>query len=186
MSFPAPVRPEDAELVSEDRVAHLLDMAKEAYDVVVVDTAPHFHATTLATLDRTDRLVLLATLDIPTVKNVKLTMQTLNLLHYPRERVTIVLNRAARPRRAQAGDVERALDMKVGCASPATARSPWPSTAAFRCRCRLRAAASRRPSTSSPTTCSRPRGKQKAPRATPELPKAEKKGGSASRQAGVD
>ncbi len=74
---PAPVRPEDAELVAEDRVAHLLEVAKEAYDVIVVDTPTHFHATTLATLDRTDRLALMASLDIPTVKNVKLTLQTL-------------------------------------------------------------------------------------------------------------
>ena len=39
---PAPVRPEDAELVSEDRVGHLLEVAKEAYDVVIVDTAVAF------------------------------------------------------------------------------------------------------------------------------------------------
>ena len=50
------MRPEDAELVAEDRVAHLLEVAKQAYDVIVVDTPAHFHSTTLATLDRTDRL----------------------------------------------------------------------------------------------------------------------------------
>src|SRR5262249_30662635 len=110
---PAPVRPEDAELVAEDRVAHLLEVAKEAYDVIVVDTPTHFHATTLATLDPTDKLVLLAHLDIPSVKNVKLTLQTLNLLHYPTERVNIAINRPAPRSELKAQDVERALEMKI-------------------------------------------------------------------------
>ena len=91
--IPAPVRPEDAELVQEDRVAHLLEVAKQAYDVIVVDTPPQFQATTLATLDRTDRLALMGSLDIPTVKNIKLTLQTLGMLHYPTDRISFVLNR---------------------------------------------------------------------------------------------
>jgi len=110
---PAPVRPEDAELVAEDRVAHLLQVAKETYDVIVVDTPSHFHAAMLATLDRTDRLVLVASLDIPTVKNVKLTMQTLSLLHYPREKVSLVLNRPQSRAELKPSDVERALEMKI-------------------------------------------------------------------------
>ena len=55
----APLRPEDAELVTEDRIGQLVDVAKAAYDIVVLDTPPHFDATTLAALDRSDRLVLL-------------------------------------------------------------------------------------------------------------------------------
>ena len=55
----APLRPEDAELVTEDRIGQLIDVAKAAYDIVVLDTPPHFDATTLAALDRSDRLVLL-------------------------------------------------------------------------------------------------------------------------------
>ena len=42
---PAPVRPEDAELVAEERVARLLDVAKESYDAIVVDTPAFFQAT---------------------------------------------------------------------------------------------------------------------------------------------
>ena len=89
----APLRPEDAELVTEDRIGQLVDVAKAAYDIVVLDTPPHFDATTLAALDRSDRLVLLTTMDIPTVKNAKLALQTLNLLQYPRERIALVVNR---------------------------------------------------------------------------------------------
>ena len=110
---PAPVRPEDAELVAEDRVGRLLDVAKETYDAIVVDTPAHFQATTLATLDRTDRLLLIAALDIPTVKNVKLTLQTLNLLHYPKDRINLIVNRGMSRSDLDRKDVEKALELKV-------------------------------------------------------------------------
>jgi pilus assembly protein CpaE len=115
---PAPVRPEDAELVAEDRVGRLLDVAKEGYDTIVVDTPAFFQATTLATLDRTDRLLLLCALDIPTVKNVKLTLQTLNLLHYPKDRIHLVVNHGLAKSELDRREVEKALDLKVSFEIP--------------------------------------------------------------------
>jgi pilus assembly protein CpaE len=64
------------------------------YDVIVVDTSPYFHGPMLATLDRTDRLVLLSAPDVPTLKNLRLTLHTLDLLGFAKEQSTIVLNRA--------------------------------------------------------------------------------------------
>ena len=115
---PAPVRPEDAELVSEERVGRLLDVAKEAYDAIIVDTPAFFQATTLATLDRTDHMLLVAGLDIPTVKNVKLTLQTLHLLHYPKDRIHLVLNQAGTKGDLNRSEVEKALDLKVAFEIP--------------------------------------------------------------------
>ena len=81
--LPAPIRPEDAELVTEAKLARLLEVAKESYDVIVVDTSPFFHGPMLATLDRTDELLLVCGLDVPTIKNVRLSLQTLELLSFP-------------------------------------------------------------------------------------------------------
>ncbi len=111
--LPAPLRPEDAELVTEERLGHLFAVAKESYDVIVVDTPPFFHGPVLSTLDRTDQLVLVASLDVPSVKNVKLTMQTLDLLHYPKERRHLLLNRSGSKVGLKPQEVERALGMKV-------------------------------------------------------------------------
>ena len=81
--LPAPLRPEDAELVTEAKLARLLEVARESYDVIVVDTSPFFHGPMLATLDRTDELLLVCGLDVPTLKNVRLALQTLELLSFP-------------------------------------------------------------------------------------------------------
>ena len=92
--LPAPIRPEDAELVTDVRAAELLDAACDGYDAIVVDTAPFFHGPVLAALDRTDVLLLLCTPDVPTLKNVRLALQTLELLSFGPERIRLVLNRA--------------------------------------------------------------------------------------------
>ncbi len=111
--LPAPIRPEDAELVTEQKLSRLLEVAKESYDVIVVDTSPFFHGPMLATLDRTDDLLLVCGLDVPTIKNVRLSLQTLQLLSFPTERIRIILNRANSNVGMKKGEVEAALEAKI-------------------------------------------------------------------------
>jgi pilus assembly protein CpaE len=111
--LPAPIKPEDAELVTEEKLARLLEVAKESYDVIVVDTSPFFHGPMLATLDRTDDLLLVCGLDVPTIKNVRLSLQTLELLSFPPERIRVILNRANSNVGMKRGEVESALEAKV-------------------------------------------------------------------------
>ena len=68
--LPAPLRPEDAELVTETKLARLLEVARER-TTSSSSTPPFFHGPMLATLDRTDELLMLCGLDVPTLKNVR-------------------------------------------------------------------------------------------------------------------
>jgi pilus assembly protein CpaE len=111
--LPAPIRPEDAELVTEAKISRLLEVAKESYEMIVVDTSPFFHGPMLATLDSTDELLLVCGLDVPTIKNVRLSLQTLELLSYPTERIRVVLNRANSNVGMKRGEVEAALEQRV-------------------------------------------------------------------------
>ena len=111
--LPAPLRPEDAELVTEAKLVRLMEVAKESYEVIVVDTSPFFHGPMLATLDQSDDLLLVCGLDVPTIKNVRLSLQTLQLLSFPIERVRVVLNRANSNVGMKKGEVEAALETKI-------------------------------------------------------------------------
>src|SRR5437588_1902250 len=111
--LPAPLRPEDAELVTEAKLGRLLEVARDSYDVIVVDTSPFFHGPMLATLDRTDELLMLCGLDVPTLKNVRLSLQTLDLLPFPTSRIKVVLNRANSKVGMQRKEVESALELGV-------------------------------------------------------------------------
>ena len=111
--LPAPIRPEDAELVTEAKLSRLLEVAKESYEMIVVDTSPFFHGPMLATLDRTDELLLLCGLDVPTIKNVRLSLQTLELLSFPTDRIKVLLNRANTNVGMKRAEVEAALEQGV-------------------------------------------------------------------------
>jgi pilus assembly protein CpaE len=111
--LPAPLRPEDAELVTESKITRLLEVARECYDVIVVDTSPFFHGPMLATLDRTDELLVLCGLDVPTLKNVRLALQTLELLSFPTTRIRFILNRANTKVGLSKREVESALKVSI-------------------------------------------------------------------------
>jgi pilus assembly protein CpaE len=81
--------------------------------MIVVDTSPFFHGPMLATLDSTDELLLVCGLDVPTIKNVRLSLQTLELLSFPTERIRVVLNRANSNVGLKRSEVEAALEAKV-------------------------------------------------------------------------
>ena len=100
--------------------------------MIVVDTSPFFHGPMLATLDRTDELLLVCGLDVPTIKNVRLSLADARAAARSRtERIRIVLNRANSKVGIKRGEVEAALETKVALRDArATARSRWPSTAA--------------------------------------------------------
>jgi pilus assembly protein CpaE len=110
----APLRPEDAELVVESKVTALIEVARTSYDAIVVDTSPFFHGPMLATLDRTDQLLVLCGLDVPTLKNVRLALQTLELLSFPGSRIEYVMNRASANVGLKTREVEEGLKVKVG------------------------------------------------------------------------
>jgi pilus assembly protein CpaE len=111
--LPAPLRPEDAELVTEAKIGRLLEVARTSYDVIIVDTSPFFHGPMLATLDQTDELLLVCSLDVPTIKNVRLSLQTLELLSFPMKKVHVMLNRANSKVGMKESEVETALERKV-------------------------------------------------------------------------
>ena len=120
----APVDPGTSESISAGLVSDLLGLLKGMYDVVVVDSPPAFSEQVLAAFDITDQLVLLATLDIPSVKNLKLTMETLDLLGWARDRRHVVLNRSDSQVGLTVADVERTLGTPIAMQVPSSRAVP--------------------------------------------------------------
>jgi len=114
----APMLPEQADLVTEEKVLRLVEVAREAYDLVVIDTSPFFYGPMLALLGPTDQLLLLCGLDVPTLKNVRLSLRTLELLGFPTERTNLVLNRVTPSVGLTAEDVATALGTRVAFEVP--------------------------------------------------------------------
>jgi pilus assembly protein CpaE len=90
----APNDPGDADRIPVSTITELMKVARGQYEFVLVDTPPSFTEHVLAACDLSDVLVLIATLDIPAVKNLKVAIDTLDMIGSPKDARVIVLNRA--------------------------------------------------------------------------------------------
>jgi len=120
----APLEPGVASSIPAELVGRILDVLREQYDFVVVDTPPAFDDQVLAAFDRSDVVALLATLDIPAVKNLKLTLETMELLSYPTDRYCVVMNRSDAKVGLSLSDVEKTLGTKVVAQIPSSRDVP--------------------------------------------------------------
>lgn len=114
----APVQPEAKDRINGELVGQILRVLKTMFDVVVVDTPPAFDDVVLQAFDESDLLLLVGTLDVPALKSLKITSETLSLLNHPREMWRLVLNRADMKVGLAPAEVEKTLDLAVACAIP--------------------------------------------------------------------
>ena len=78
----------------------------------------------LAAFDLSDVVALIATLDIPALKNLKLTLETMDLLNYPRDRWRVVLNRSDSKVGLAIGEVEKTLRTPISVQIPSSRDVP--------------------------------------------------------------
>jgi pilus assembly protein CpaE len=90
----APVTPGDAEKITPALIGELLTVLRSIFDYVVVDTPAQFSEHVLIAMDSSDHHVLLTTPDVPALKNLRVTLDMLDLLSYPRQIRSIVVNRS--------------------------------------------------------------------------------------------
>ncbi len=120
----APLEPGSAESVPATLVGHILDVLRGSFDYIVIDTPPAFDDQVLAAFDVSDVVALIATLDVPALKNLKLTLETLDLLNFPRERWRIVLNRADSKVGLAISEVEKTLRNPIAAQIPSSRDVP--------------------------------------------------------------
>ncbi len=116
----APLEPGQAEKVPVAAVTELVRTLRTMFDYVVIDTPPAFTEHVLAAFDLADSYVLLATLDIPALKNLRLTLDMLDLLGYARERWHVVLNRSDSKVGLSVDDVEKTLRVPISGQVPSS------------------------------------------------------------------
>ena len=114
----APVQPDAKDSIPPSLVSKILVVLKQNFDYVIVDTSPAFDEHVLQAFDETDDLLLVATLDVPTLKNVKIAAETLDLLNFPKPRRRLILNRADDKVGLSPDKVESTLDMKIQASIP--------------------------------------------------------------------
>jgi pilus assembly protein CpaE len=90
----APVRPDQAGAVTVEFLQEVYALLRSSHDFVVVDTPPGFMPEVIASIDASTHVCIVGTLDSLSLKNTKLGLETLDLMGYESERISMVLNRA--------------------------------------------------------------------------------------------
>lgn len=120
----APVSPGDAEKIGSTVVADLLERLRTHYDFVVVDTPSQFTEQVLTALDASEHHVLITNPEIPALKNLNLTLDMLDLLSYPRDRRSIVFNKADDSAGLSSADIEAVLRAPIAAHVPVSRDVP--------------------------------------------------------------
>ena len=116
--LPAPLEPAFADQIGADEMVRIVEMLRTFADFVVVDTPAYFNDVVLGLIEISDDVLLVAGMDIPNIKNVKIGLQTLRLLNTPMSKLRLVLNRANSKVKLDVGEVERTLQVKADCLIP--------------------------------------------------------------------
>ncbi|MGN6781800.1 MAG: AAA family ATPase [Marmoricola sp.] len=114
----APTAPDGRDRIPPAMIQRVLATLRRHFDYVVVDTSPGFDEPVLQAFDETDELVLVTTLDVPTIKNTKMALETLDLLDLLKDNRHLVLNRADDEVGLAAHNVESILKLPVAVAIP--------------------------------------------------------------------
>jgi pilus assembly protein CpaE len=92
----APREPSEADRISPPDITRILEAARQRFDYVIVDTPPALAETVLVAFDMSDMLYVMATLDLPSVRNMSVFLSTLERLKVPTENIRLILNKAER------------------------------------------------------------------------------------------
>jgi pilus assembly protein CpaE len=109
----APPSPETAELITPDAIRKVLEALRRENDLVVVDCTASFNDTTLAILDLADVILTMLSLEITSIKNMRLFLEVAEQLGYEEGKVRLVLNRADSTLGIRVADVEHSIGRKV-------------------------------------------------------------------------
>ncbi|MTI82202.1 MAG: MinD/ParA family protein [Firmicutes bacterium] len=89
--LPAPTSPEQAELIQPQHVQQILQVLKNNFDYIIIDTAPGYSDINLEVLEMSDQILLVLNQDLTTLKHVKTAQEILSTLNYT-AKVRVLLN----------------------------------------------------------------------------------------------
>lgn len=106
--LPAPERPEFADLVDKEGINSVVDIMLTHFDYVFVDAEVGLNDITLNFIEKADEVLVVTNLEMATLKNTKLMLETYEALEM-RDKVRVVINRSTMESVIQAKDAANIL-----------------------------------------------------------------------------
>jgi pilus assembly protein CpaE len=109
----APTKPEDAELVTQEDLKEMIQKLKTKFEYIIIDCPNYFNELVLSCFDISNQVVLVSTLDITTIKNIRNALNLIYSLGYGKEKFQIVLNKVNEKFGIKIREFEETIGQKV-------------------------------------------------------------------------
>ena len=109
----APLKLEEAYNISTKAVRFTIEVLRNQFDYIIVDTTSAFSELNLVVMDMSTLVTFLGIVDfVPTIKNMKIGCETLRSIGYDDNKIRLVLNRFESQTYIELNDVEQLLQEK--------------------------------------------------------------------------
>ncbi|MEE9205432.1 MAG: P-loop NTPase [Acidimicrobiia bacterium] len=112
--LPAPLIPTRAGEIDAKSVVAVVERLRSLFDTVIVDTGSVFDDGLVMLLEHADQVITVVDMDLPSVKNAKVVLDSLRQLAFDMDRIRLVVNRANSKARLDIVELERSLGLRVG------------------------------------------------------------------------
>ena len=109
----APTKAESAEDIEPKHIYEVMELLRQRYDNVIIDTPHSFDSVTISALDHADQILVVLTLEIHAIRSTRRALEIFDRLGYPRKKVRIVVNRYSKNIELDQKQVEDFLGERV-------------------------------------------------------------------------
>ena len=109
----APIRAESAEDIEPRHIYEVMELLRQRFDYVIIDTPHSFDAVTISALDHADQILMVLTLEIHAIRSTRRALEIFDRLGYPRKKIRLVVNRWSKSIELDQKQVEGFLGERV-------------------------------------------------------------------------
>lgn len=108
-----PEDPVEAEMISPDLLLEVMSLLKGMFDIVIVDAGHSFDSRVLEVMNLADTILVIAGLDVPTVRNIRRCMTLFEQLGYSNSKIRLLVNREQKKSKVTARDLEETAKSRI-------------------------------------------------------------------------
>src|SRR5687768_17474228 len=92
----APLTAESADDIEPRHIYEIMELLRQRFDNVIIDTPHSFDAVTISALDHADQILMVLTLEIHAIRSTRRALEIFDRLGYPRKKIRLVVNRCSK------------------------------------------------------------------------------------------
>ncbi len=104
---------EQAEVITSENITTLINVLRNVFSYIIIDTTASFDSKTITALDNSDLVLLISIINLPSVRNCQRCFDLFKRLGYTKDKIKIIINRYMENDEIKVEDVEDVLGHPV-------------------------------------------------------------------------